>query len=89
MRFILALGTLLATSGLANAADPTFPSSAGNLSVQTVATGQEGEITWKIIEDVLHDTPRSVTSESPIAVRKSTSAPSRAQPTAWLEPLPP
>jgi aldose sugar dehydrogenase len=39
MRFILALGTLLAASGLANAANPTFPSSAGNLSVQTVATG--------------------------------------------------
>ena len=31
--------------------------------LQTVATGQEGEITWKIIEDVLHDTPRSVTRE--------------------------
>jgi aldose sugar dehydrogenase len=39
MRFILALGTLLAASGLANAADPTFPSSAGSISVQTVATG--------------------------------------------------
>src|SRR5438105_4975314 len=31
--------------------------------LQSVATGQEGEITWKIIEDVLHDTPRSVTRE--------------------------
>ena len=39
MRSILALGILLAASGLANAADPTFPSSAGDLSVQTVATG--------------------------------------------------
>jgi aldose sugar dehydrogenase len=39
MRCVLALGTLLAASGLTNAADPTFPSSAGNLSVQTVATG--------------------------------------------------
>jgi aldose sugar dehydrogenase len=29
----------LAASGLANAADPTFPSSAGSISVQTVATG--------------------------------------------------
>src|SRR5215210_2102004 len=29
--------------------------------LRSVATGQEGEITWKIIEDVLHDTPRSVT----------------------------
>jgi glucose/arabinose dehydrogenase len=39
MRSILALGILLAAGGLANAADPTFPSSAGSLSVQTVATG--------------------------------------------------
>jgi len=31
--------------------------------LQSVATGQEGEITWKIIEDVLADTPRSVTRE--------------------------
>jgi aldose sugar dehydrogenase len=39
MRSILPLGILLAAGGLANAADPTFPSAAGNLSVQTVATG--------------------------------------------------
>ena len=39
MRFVLALAALLATSGLVNAADPTFASSAGNISVQTVATG--------------------------------------------------
>jgi aldose sugar dehydrogenase len=39
MRFILPLCTLLAANGLANAADPTFSSSAGNLSVQTVVTG--------------------------------------------------
>src|SRR4051812_1185158 len=31
--------------------------------LQTVATGTEGEITLKIIEDVLADTPRSVTRE--------------------------
>jgi aldose sugar dehydrogenase len=39
MRFILSLCTLLAANGLANAADLTLSSSAGNLSVQTVATG--------------------------------------------------
>ena len=39
MRFVLALAALLATSGLVNGADPTFASSAGNISVQTVATG--------------------------------------------------
>src|SRR2546421_8889204 len=31
--------------------------------LQSVATGEEGEITWKIIEDVILDTPRSVTRE--------------------------
>jgi len=31
--------------------------------LQSVATGEEGEINWKIIEDVLLDTPRSVTRE--------------------------
>ena len=39
MRFILALGAVFTASGLATAADPTFPSSAGSLSVQTVASG--------------------------------------------------
>ena len=37
MRLILALGVVLATSGTVQAADPTFPSSAGNLTVHTVA----------------------------------------------------
>jgi transitional endoplasmic reticulum ATPase len=31
--------------------------------LQSVATGEEGEITWKIIEEVILDTPRSVTRE--------------------------
>ena len=39
MRFVLALGAVFTASGLATAADPTFPSSAGSVSVQTVATG--------------------------------------------------
>ena len=39
MRYVLALSAVLAASGLAHAADPTFPSSAGNLTVQTVASG--------------------------------------------------
>jgi aldose sugar dehydrogenase len=39
MRFILALGAVFTASGLATAADPTFPGSAGSLSVQTVASG--------------------------------------------------
>src|SRR6187455_660617 len=39
MRSILALGVVLATSGTVQAADPTFPSSAGNLAVRTVAQG--------------------------------------------------
>jgi len=39
MRFVLALGAVFIASGLATAADPTFPSSAGSVSVQTVASG--------------------------------------------------
>ena len=39
MRSILALGVVLATSSTVQAADPTFPSSAGNLAVHTVAQG--------------------------------------------------
>jgi glucose/arabinose dehydrogenase len=39
MRSVLALGLVLATSGAVQAADPTFPSSAGNLAVHTVAQG--------------------------------------------------
>jgi aldose sugar dehydrogenase len=39
MRPILALTAVLAGGGAAQAADPTFPSSAGNLVVQTVAKG--------------------------------------------------
>ena len=39
MRFILALGAVFAASGLATPAEPKFPSSAGSLSVQTVASG--------------------------------------------------
>jgi len=39
MRFILALGAVFTASGLATAADPTFPGPAGSLSVQTVASG--------------------------------------------------
>ncbi len=39
MRLILALTALLAAGGFAKAADPTFPSSAGNLTVQTFASG--------------------------------------------------
>ncbi len=39
MRLILALGVVLATSSAVQAADPTFPSSAGNLTVHTVAQG--------------------------------------------------
>jgi glucose/arabinose dehydrogenase len=39
MRFVLALSMLLAAGAVAKAADPIFPSSAGNLSVQTAASG--------------------------------------------------
>src|SRR5215468_356427 len=39
MRLIAVLTIVLATAGTVQAADPTFPSSAGDLSVQTVATG--------------------------------------------------
>ena len=39
MRSVLALGVVLATSSTVQAADPTFPSSAGNLAVHTVAQG--------------------------------------------------
>ena len=39
MRSILALGVVLATNSTVQAADPTFPSSAGNLTVHTVAQG--------------------------------------------------
>jgi glucose/arabinose dehydrogenase len=39
MRSVLALGLVLATSSAVQAADPTFPSSAGNLAVLTVAQG--------------------------------------------------
>jgi aldose sugar dehydrogenase len=39
MRMILALTAVLAAGAAARAADPTFPSSAGNLTVQTVASG--------------------------------------------------
>ena len=39
MRFVLALSTVLAATSPAHAADPTFPSSAGNVAVQTVASG--------------------------------------------------
>src|SRR5262245_6803118 len=39
MRLILALGTVLAAANAVHAADPTFPSSAGNLAVHTVAQG--------------------------------------------------
>ena len=39
MRSILALGVVLATSSAVQAVDPTFPSSAGNLAVHTVAQG--------------------------------------------------
>ena len=39
MRSIVALGVVLATSSIVQAADPTFPSSAGNLAVHTVAQG--------------------------------------------------
>ena len=39
MRSILALTALLAFAGAAQAADPVFPSSAGNLTVDTVAGG--------------------------------------------------
>jgi aldose sugar dehydrogenase len=39
MRLILVPGALFVACGLATAADPTFPSSAGKLSVQTVASG--------------------------------------------------
>ena len=39
MRSIVALGVVLATSSTVQAADPTFPSSAGNLAVHTVAQG--------------------------------------------------
>jgi len=39
IRFVLALAALLVTNGLLKAADPTFASSAGNISVQTVASG--------------------------------------------------
>lgn len=39
MRLIAVLTIVLATTGTVQAADPTFPSSAGNLTVQTVASG--------------------------------------------------
>jgi len=39
MRSILALAVVLAISGTVQAADPTFPSSAGKLAVHTVAQG--------------------------------------------------
>ncbi len=39
MRFVLMLSALLAGGRLAPAADPTFPSSVGDLMVQTVASG--------------------------------------------------
>jgi len=39
MRFVLALSVILIAGGTASAADPIFPSSAGNLSVHTVASG--------------------------------------------------
>ncbi|MGB7855217.1 MAG: PQQ-dependent sugar dehydrogenase, partial [Pseudolabrys sp.] len=39
MRLILALGVVLAANSTVQAADPTFPSSAGNLTVHTVAQG--------------------------------------------------
>ncbi|HXX09180.1 MAG TPA: PQQ-dependent sugar dehydrogenase [Pseudolabrys sp.] len=39
MRLSLALAAALSVTGLAQAADPTFPSSAGNLKVETVAGG--------------------------------------------------
>jgi glucose/arabinose dehydrogenase len=39
MRFGLALSILLAAGAVAKAADQVYPSSAGSLSVQTVATG--------------------------------------------------
>jgi aldose sugar dehydrogenase len=38
MRFVLTLSVVLASGGLVYAADRTFPSSAGNISVQTVAS---------------------------------------------------
>ena len=39
MRLILAVGVVLAANGAGRAADPTFPSSAGDLTVHTVAQG--------------------------------------------------
>jgi aldose sugar dehydrogenase len=39
MRIVLLLNALLVGGGLAHAADPTFPSSAGDLTVQTIANG--------------------------------------------------
>ena len=39
MRLILALGVVLAANSTVQAADLTFPSSAGNLTVHTVAQG--------------------------------------------------
>src|SRR6476661_7630052 len=39
MRLILALGAVLAASGVAQAADPIISSSAGSLTIQTVASG--------------------------------------------------
>src|SRR4026209_580090 len=39
MRLILALGVALAANSAGHAADPTFPSSARNLTVHTVAQG--------------------------------------------------
>jgi glucose/arabinose dehydrogenase len=39
MRSVLALSVVLAASGAVQAADPTFPSSAGKLAVHTVAQG--------------------------------------------------
>ena len=39
MKFGAALGALLAAAAVAHAAEPRFPSSAGDISVQTVARG--------------------------------------------------
>ena len=51
----IALAVLLAVFGLSFAATIPF--------LQSVASGQEGEITLKILEEVILDTPRSVTRE--------------------------
>ena len=39
MRFVLVLSAALTAATIAKAADPVYPSSAGNLLVQTVASG--------------------------------------------------